>query len=133
VDASGRINDEVARHTRGAAKKENIRSSGEKMRTDDFDSVARFPFFFPAMALSSPPVIARCLLDQGGLTGFLRTETPFDATDFRARYFDSVGREIYLQRVESLAELPLARGRALFFSRQRAKLNGFFDSKSDIP
>ncbi len=49
-------------------------------------------------------VIARCILDEGGLTGFLRTDTKFHDTDFRAHYFDSVGREIYLQRVEALRE-----------------------------
>lgn len=47
-------------------------------------------------------VIARCVLDEGGLTGFLATDTAFDQTDFRSQYFDAGGRDNYLKRVQAL-------------------------------
>jgi len=56
----------------------------------------------PACREHGVGVIARCILDEGGLTGFLQRETKFAEGDFRSRYFDAVGRDIYLQRVEAL-------------------------------
>lgn len=50
-------------------------------------------------------VIARCVLDEGGLTGFLTPETRFAADDFRSHYFDAGGRDRYMQRVEALKDL----------------------------
>ena len=47
-------------------------------------------------------VIARCVLDEGGLSGTLREDSVFSPTDFRARYFDSGPRAQYLARVEAL-------------------------------
>ena len=56
----------------------------------------------PACQRHGVGVIARCILDEGGLTGFLKADTPFPPGDFRHLYFDSVGREIYLNRVDAL-------------------------------
>ncbi|MFC5470522.1 aldo/keto reductase [Cohnella suwonensis] len=49
-------------------------------------------------------VIARCILDEGGLTGFLRADTVFGEGDFRQAYFDYLPREIYIERVRKLQE-----------------------------
>lgn len=56
----------------------------------------------PACRKHGVGVIARCILDEGGLSGFLRPETVFEASDFRSRYFDTVGRDVYLNRVDAL-------------------------------
>ncbi|SFS73749.1 aldo/keto reductase [Paenibacillus sp. BC26] len=47
-------------------------------------------------------VIARCILDEGGLTGFLQKDTTFKDKDFRKSFFESVNREDYLNRVNRL-------------------------------
>lgn len=48
-------------------------------------------------------VIARCILDEGGLTGFLTPETVFSRGDFRHEYFDgTVPRSTYIEKVEAL-------------------------------
>jgi aryl-alcohol dehydrogenase-like predicted oxidoreductase len=47
-------------------------------------------------------VIARCVLDEGGLTGFLKEDTTFDDVDFRKSYFNEVPRSLYLSHVDSL-------------------------------
>jgi methylglyoxal reductase len=48
-------------------------------------------------------VIARCILDEGGLTGFLTPETVFEPGDFRYGYFDdTTPREIYIAKVRAL-------------------------------
>ena len=48
-------------------------------------------------------VIARCILDEGGLTGFLRHDTVFAPGDFRDGYFDAtVPRDAYIAKVEAL-------------------------------
>jgi len=48
-------------------------------------------------------VIARCILDEGGLTGFLTPETEFPVGDFRRGYFDdTVPRAIYIAKVDAL-------------------------------
>ncbi|MCS7460931.1 aldo/keto reductase [Paenibacillus doosanensis] len=49
-------------------------------------------------------VIARCILDEGGLTGFLREDTAFEEGDFRKSYFDYLPRSIYIERVNRLKE-----------------------------
>ncbi|AEI42969.1 aldo/keto reductase [Paenibacillus mucilaginosus] len=49
-------------------------------------------------------VIARCILDEGGLTGFLREDTVFEPDDFRASYFDYMPRQVYINRVNRLRE-----------------------------
>lgn len=49
-------------------------------------------------------VIARCILDEGGLTGFLNEETAFEEGDFRKAYFDYLPRGIYIDRVRKLKD-----------------------------
>ncbi|MFL6601871.1 MAG: aldo/keto reductase [Steroidobacteraceae bacterium] len=47
-------------------------------------------------------VLARCVLDEGGLTGTLRADTCFGAGDFRAKYFDCGPRELYIEKIDAL-------------------------------
>ena len=48
-------------------------------------------------------VIARCILDEGGLTGFLTPDTTFPPGDFRHGYFDdTVPRATYIAKVDAL-------------------------------
>jgi methylglyoxal reductase len=48
-------------------------------------------------------VIARCVLDEGGLTGTLTSETRFPEGDYRYGYFDdTVPRSVYLEKVDAL-------------------------------
>ena len=48
-------------------------------------------------------VIARCIFDEGGLTGFLTADTVFAPGDFRDGYFDvTVPRSAYLAKVDAL-------------------------------
>ena len=48
-------------------------------------------------------VIARCILDEGGLTGFLTPDTVFEPDDFRHGYFDeTVLRATYMAKVDAL-------------------------------
>jgi methylglyoxal reductase len=49
-------------------------------------------------------VLARCVLDEGGLTGSLAMDTEFPEGDFRAGYFDLGPRETYIERVDALRE-----------------------------
>ncbi|WNR42977.1 aldo/keto reductase [Paenibacillus roseipurpureus] len=46
--------------------------------------------------------IARCVLDEGGLTGLLSSDTTFTERDFRNGYFDAGPRSEYIARVERL-------------------------------
>jgi len=47
-------------------------------------------------------VIARCILDEGGLTGYLTEENFFDPADYRKTYFDEVPRSQYIDHVDAL-------------------------------
>jgi methylglyoxal reductase len=48
-------------------------------------------------------VIARCVLDEGGLSGTLTTDTRFPEGDYRYGYFDdTVPRSVYLEKVDAL-------------------------------
>lgn len=58
----------------------------------------------PACQAHGVGVIARCILDEGGLSGFLRADSQFAPDDFRSQYFDSVGRDAYLRRVDALRQ-----------------------------
>jgi methylglyoxal reductase len=49
-------------------------------------------------------VIARCILDEGGLTGFLKADTTFEEGDFRNSYFDYMPRQLYMDRVQNLQD-----------------------------
>jgi methylglyoxal reductase len=51
-------------------------------------------------------VIARCILDEGGLTGFLTPETVFEPGDFRDGYFDgTTARATYIRQSEGAGQL----------------------------
>ncbi len=56
----------------------------------------------PICAENEVAVLARCVLDEGGLTGFLSQETAFAEDDFRANYFDQGPRDLYLEKVGGL-------------------------------
>ena len=56
----------------------------------------------PMCAENEVAVLARCVLDEGGLTGFLTKDTKFAVDDFRADYFDQGPRSLYLEKVEGL-------------------------------
>jgi methylglyoxal reductase len=59
----------------------------------------------PACAERGIAVIARCILDEGGLTGTLNEDTMFAADDYRYGYFDdTVPRDVYLSKVEALRD-----------------------------
>lgn len=47
-------------------------------------------------------VIARCVLDEGGLTGTLRMDSTFGEGDFRAKYFDCGPRQTYIEKIDAL-------------------------------
>jgi methylglyoxal reductase len=57
----------------------------------------------PACAANGVGLIARCVLDEGGLTGFLSADTVFPPGDYREAYFDEiVPRAAYMRHVDRL-------------------------------
>ena len=57
----------------------------------------------PICRANNVAVIARCILDEGGLTGFLTEDAEFPPGDFRHGYFDwTVPRKSYLVKVDAL-------------------------------
>jgi methylglyoxal reductase len=57
----------------------------------------------PACAERGVAVIARCVLDEGGLTGAITQDTQFPEGDYREGYFDqTVPRSVYLAKVNAL-------------------------------
>jgi methylglyoxal reductase len=57
----------------------------------------------PICEQNNVAVIARCILDEGGLTGFLTEDMTFPEGDFRHGYFDlSVNRSWYIHKVDQL-------------------------------
>ncbi|CDR01211.1 aldo/keto reductase [Streptomyces iranensis] len=59
----------------------------------------------PACQRHDVAVVARCVLDEGGLTGTLTEDTAFDEDDYRHRYFDDiVPRSVYLKKVDALRQ-----------------------------
>ena len=57
----------------------------------------------PLCAQHRVAVIARCILDEGGLTGFLTPDTDFAEGDFRRDYFDAtMPRQAYIDKVDAL-------------------------------
>ncbi len=66
-----------------------------------FDPLA-FDSLIPACQENDVFVIARCVLDEGGLTGMLTPQTEFDPGDFRADYFEHGPRSEYIARVDKL-------------------------------
>lgn len=66
-----------------------------------FDPLA-FDSLIPICQEYGVAVIARCVLDEGGLTGFLTPDTTFPETEFRSKYFARGPLSEYLRRVEAL-------------------------------
>lgn len=66
-----------------------------------FDPLA-FDSLIPACEKNQVCVIARCVLDEGGLTGMLTPDTVFEEGDFREKYFTKGPMEEYVRRVEAL-------------------------------
>jgi methylglyoxal reductase len=59
----------------------------------------------PACQQHGVAVIARCVLDEGGLTGAITEETTFPEGDYRHGYFDdTVPRAVYLAKVDALRQ-----------------------------
>jgi aryl-alcohol dehydrogenase-like predicted oxidoreductase len=56
----------------------------------------------PTCKENNVAVIARCILDEGGLTGTLDENTTFEAQDFRNTYFDYMPRKLYIERINQL-------------------------------
>jgi methylglyoxal reductase len=57
----------------------------------------------PICQANDVAVIARCILDEGGLTGFLTEDLEFPEGDFRHGYFDwTVPRRAYIAKVDAL-------------------------------
>ena len=67
----------------------------------------------PLCAQHRVAVLARCVLDEGGLTGTLTMSTEFGAGDFRARYFDHGPRAAYIERVDRLRAFVPAHANSL--------------------
>lgn len=89
------------RHDVGLSLVESGRIDAVQTIVNIFDPFA-LDCLVPACVSRGVGVIARCVLDEGGLTGFLRPDTAFTPGDFRHLYFDSSGRDYYLRRVEAL-------------------------------
>ncbi|MFV0435368.1 MAG: aldo/keto reductase [Leucobacter sp.] len=69
-----------------------------------FDPLA-LDVLVPACQQHGVAVLARCVLDEGGLTGAVTRDRVFDADDYRAVYFDAtVPREAYLEKVDALRQ-----------------------------
>ncbi len=68
-----------------------------------FDPLA-FDSLVPICQENNVAVIARCTLDEGGLTGFLTPETKFSKDDFRENYFTAGPLNEYIRRVKALEE-----------------------------
>ncbi|GLX67009.1 aldo/keto reductase [Paenibacillus glycanilyticus] len=48
--------------------------------------------------------IARCIMDEGGLSGFLTEDTKFEDSDYRKSFFDYVPRSMYMERIDRLRQ-----------------------------
>ena len=68
-----------------------------------FDPLA-FDSLVPLCQEKKVAVMARCVLDEGGLTGFLKEDTTFPKTDFRNDYFEHGPQIEYIRRVEALKQ-----------------------------
>jgi methylglyoxal reductase len=66
-----------------------------------FDPVA-LDCLVPICVKHGVSVIARCVLDEGGLTGLVSEDTEFGDSDFRKSYFDEVPRAQYISHVDAL-------------------------------
>jgi methylglyoxal reductase len=69
-----------------------------------FDPIA-FDNLIPLCSRHGVAVIARQILDEGGLTGFLTGTTKFEKGDFRENYFERVvPQSVYVEKVERLKQ-----------------------------
>ena len=66
-----------------------------------FDPLA-FDSLIPLCHERDVAVIARCVLDEGGLTGFLTPDITFDELDLRDDYFERGPLSEYMRRVDKL-------------------------------
>jgi aryl-alcohol dehydrogenase-like predicted oxidoreductase len=66
-----------------------------------FDPYA-FDSLIPLCQEKNIAVLARCVLDQGGLSGFLTMDSHFEEGDLRKELFSDDIREEYIQRVNEL-------------------------------
>ncbi len=66
-----------------------------------FDPLA-FDSLIPACQENQVSVIARCVLDEGGLTGMLTPKTTFEEGDFREKYFLKGPVNEYIRRIDEL-------------------------------
>lgn len=66
-----------------------------------FDPIA-LDCLVPICQQKDVAVIARCVLDEGGLTGTLKHDTRFAEKDFRSKYFDLGPRSTYIEKVDAL-------------------------------
>ncbi|HSJ66093.1 MAG TPA: aldo/keto reductase [Anditalea sp.] len=72
-----------------------------------FDPQA-FDSLIPVCQENNVAVLARCVLDQGGLSGFLSEYTYFDEDDLRKKLFPQDIRREYISRVNALRKyIPL--------------------------
>jgi aryl-alcohol dehydrogenase-like predicted oxidoreductase len=67
----------------------------------------------PLCAQHQVAVLARCVLDEGGLAGTLTMDGQFGAGDFRAKYFDLGPRQTYIEKVDALRKFIPAHARSL--------------------
>ncbi|MCO6449495.1 MAG: aldo/keto reductase [Caldilineales bacterium] len=83
------------------------------MRSGLIDSVQTIVNIFDPLAFDSliplchergVAVIARCVLDEGGLTGFLTKDAAFDELDLRDDYFHRGPLSEYMRRVDALRQ-----------------------------
>lgn len=58
----------------------------------------------PVAQQNNVAILARCIMDEGGLSGFLTEETEFEDSDYRKTFFECVPREMYMERVAALQE-----------------------------
>lgn len=68
-----------------------------------FDPYA-FDSLIPLCQEKNIAVLARCVLDQGGLSGFLTSNTHFEEGDLRKVLFSEEVREEYIRRVDALKQ-----------------------------
>jgi methylglyoxal reductase len=78
-----------------------------------FDPLA-FDNLIPLCAKHGVAVIARQILDEGGLTGFLTGTTKFPKGDFRENYFERVvPQSVYVEKVQRLKQYVPAHASSL--------------------
>lgn len=77
-----------------------------------FDPLA-FDALVPVAQQHGVAIIARCILDEGGLTGAVDEATSFRDGDFRKSYFEAVPRAMYVARLRRLREYVPQHGKTL--------------------